>query len=237
MAGHSKWSQIKRAKGKTDAQRAKIFTKLGREIAVAVKLGGSDSNANARLRDCIAKARSSNMPMENITRSIKKASGELGSINYETIVYEGYGVDGVAVIVETLTDNKNRTASDVRHIFDKYGAGLGVSGCVGFLFETKGILRLEADSKRDEDTVMMDALEAGADDVIRTEDFFEISCNTEKFSSVRETLESKGYQFFSSAIEKVPVTTIEVKDTDKFTKMLDFFEDNDDVQNVYHNGK
>ncbi|MCL2847190.1 MAG: YebC/PmpR family DNA-binding transcriptional regulator [Firmicutes bacterium] len=237
MAGHSKWSQIKRAKGKTDAQRAKAFTKLGREIAVAVKLGGSDPSSNSRLRDCIAKAKSANMPTDNITRSIKKASGELGAINYDTIIYEGYGVDGVAVIVETLTDNKNRTAGDVRHIFDKYGAGLGVSGCVGFLFEAKGVLRGEIGSKFNEDTVIIDAIEAGADDVAIGEDSFDIFTSSQDFSSVREALENRGYQFFSSGVERVPSTTVEVTDTDKFTKMLDFFEDNDDVQNVYHNAK
>ena len=245
MAGHSKWSKIKREKGKTDAQRGKLFTKIGREIAVAVKMGGADPAANARLKDCISKARSNNMPMDNITRSIKKASGELGSINYENITYEGYGVDGVAVIVETLTDNKNRTAADVRHIFDKYGAGLGAPGCVSFMFDTKGVLRLDAKGI-DEDTLMLEALELGADDVEYSSDSdsdgsdsseeFIIKTAPDALYTIAEQLEKKGYKPSSSAIEKIPTATAEVKTPEKFTKMLDFFEDNDDVQEVYHNG-
>jgi len=234
MAGHSKWSTIKRAKGKTDAARGKVFTKIGRELAVAVKQGGADLSTNARLRDVVAKAKAANMPNDNITRSIKKASGELGAINYESIVYEGYGVDGIAVIVECLTDNKNRTAGEVRHIFDKYGAGLGTSGCVSYMFEEKAILRIEKQALN-EDHVMMDALDAGAEDFATTDEYFEVFTQTASLSSVREVLEAKGYVFVSGAIERIASSSATVVQADKFMKMLDAFDENDDVQNVYHN--
>jgi len=235
MAGHSKWSQIKRAKGKTDVARGKIFTKLGREIAVAVKLGGTDPNANSRLRDAIAKAKAENMPNDNIARGIKKAAGELSSINYESMIYEGYGPGGVAIIVETLTDNKNRTAAEMRHIFDKYGGSMGVTGCVSYLFEEKGVLVIEKKKGIDEDAVMMDSLDAGAEDMINEEDVFEITTSSADFSKVRENLEKKGYKFISASIEKIPSTTAKTTDLVKFEKMLDLFDENDDVQNVYHN--
>ena len=237
MSGHSKWATIKRAKGKTDAARGKVFTKIGREIAVAVKLGGSDPASNSKLRDVISKAKAANMPNDNIQRSIKKASGELGSINYESIVYEGYGVSGVAVIVETLTDNKNRTASDVRHIFDKCGGSMGTNGCVSYLFETKGIIVIEKKAGMDDDEVMMDAIDCGADDFVVGEGVYEISTSQASFSQVREALESKGYEFLSAETDKIPANTVDLDDDNlvKFRRMLDLLDDNDDVQNVFHN--
>ncbi len=237
MSGHSKWATIKRAKGKTDAARGKVFTKIGREIAVAVKLGGADPNANSKLRDVIAKAKTANMPNDNIQRGIKKAAGELGSINYETIIYEGYGPGGVAVIVETLTDNKNRTASEVRHIFDKSGGSMGTTGCVSYLFDTKGVLVIEKTPKSDEDQIMMDALDAGAEDFSADGDAFEVITAPEQFSVVRETLEGKGYAFVQSGVEKIPQNYVTPSDTDKFVRMLDQFDENDDVQEVYHNAE
>ena len=237
MSGHSKWATIKRAKGKTDAARGKVFTKIGREIAVAVKLGGADPNANSKLRDVIAKAKTANMPNDNIQRGIKKAAGELGSINYETIIYEGYGPGGVAVIVETLTDNKNRTASEVRHIFDKSGGSMGTTGCVSSLFDTKGVLVIEKTPKSDEDQIMMDALDAGAEDFSADGDAFEVITAPEQFSVVRETLEGKGYAFVQSGVEKIPQNYVTPSDTDKFVRMLDQFDENDDVQEVYHNAE
>lgn len=237
MSGHSKWATIKRAKGKTDAARGKVFTKIGREIAVAVKLGGADPNSNSRLRDVIAKAKSANMPNDNISRGIKKAAGELGAINYETIVYEGYGPGGVAVIVETLTDNKNRTAGEVRHIFDKSGGSMGTAGCVSYLFDTKGVLVIEKTPKLGEDAVMMDALDAGAEDFSAEGEAYEVITAQGDYTSVREALEGKGYVFLSSGIEKIPQNYVMPSDIEKFVRMLDQFDENDDVQNVYHNSE
>ena len=239
MSGHSKWSTIKRAKGKTDAARSAVFTKIGREIAVAVKAGGADPNSNSSLRAIIAKAKAANMPNDNINRSIKKASGELGSINYESNVYEGYGVNGIAVIVETLTDNKNRTGGDVRHIFDKCGGSLGTTGCVSYMFESKGIIVIEKTDKMDDDEMMMVALDAGADDFSVDEDVYEIVTTPDSFNEVREKLENQGYTFLKSEVSKIPNMTVSV-DGDaaiKFTRMLDMFEENDDVQNVFHNAE
>ena len=237
MSGHSKWATIKRAKGKTDAARSRVFTKIGREIAVAVKLGGPDPNSNASLRGVIAKAKAANMPNDNITRSIKKASGELGSINYESIVYEGYGVSGVAVIVETLTDNKNRTGGDVRHIFDKCGGALGTNGCVSYMFESKGVIAIEKTSGMDDDEMMMVALDAGADDFSEEDGVYEILTTPDNFATVRDNLENQGYSFIRSEIDRIPNMTVDLDDAaiEKITRMLDMFEDNDDVQNVYHN--
>lgn len=237
MSGHSKWATIKRAKGKTDAARSRVFTKIGRELAVAVKMGGPDPDSNASLRGVIAKAKAANMPNDNISRSIKKASGELGSINYESIVYEGYGVNGVAVIVETLTDNKNRTGGDVRHIFDKCGGSLGTNGCVSYMFESKGVLDIEKTDKMDDDEMMMTALEAGADDFNIEDGIYEILTSPENFNSVRETLESAGFSFVRSEIDRIPNMTVDLDDAaaEKIVRMLDLFEDNDDVQSVYHN--
>lgn len=237
MSGHSKWSTIKRKKGAIDAARGKIFTKIGREIAVAVKAGGADPASNARLRDVIAKAKAQNMPNDNISRSIKKASGELGSINYESITYEGYGTNGVAVIVECLTDNKNRTASDVRHIFDKHGGSMGTTGCVSYMFETKGVLAVEKKPGDDDDEMMMTAIDCGADDFNVADGVYEITTSPADFSAVREALEAKGIAFVSSEIDRIPTNTVGVDEDNlpKLMRMLDAFEDNDDVQNVYHN--
>ncbi len=237
MSGHSKWATIKRAKGKTDAARSKVFTKIGRELAVAVKLGGADPDSNASLRGVIAKAKAANMPNDNIQRSIKKASGELGSINYESIVYEGYGTNGVAVIVETLTDNKNRTGGDVRHIFDRCGGALGTNGCVSYMFESKGVLDIEKTDKMDDDEMMMTALDAGADDFSVDGNAYEVLTSPENFNTVRDALEAKGYSFVRSEIDRIPNMTVDLDDeaAEKIIRMLDLFEDNDDVQNVYHN--
>lgn len=237
MSGHSKWATIKRAKGKTDAARSKVFTKIGRELAVAVKLGGADPDSNASLRGVIAKAKAANMPNDNIQRSIKKASGELGSINYESIVYEGYGTNGVAVIVETLTDNKNRTGGDVRHIFDRCGGALGTNGCVSYMFESKGVLDIEKTDKMDDDEMMMTALDAGADDFSVDGNVYEVLTSPENFNNVRDALEAKGYSFVRSEIDRIPNMTVDLDDeaAEKIIRMLDLFEDNDDVQNVYHN--
>lgn len=237
MSGHSKWANIKRQKGKADAVRGKIFTKIGREIAVAVKAGGADPNSNAKLRDVIAKAKAANMPNDNITRSIKKASGELGAINYESITYEGYGPGGVAVIVECLTDNKNRTAADVRHIFDKSGGSMGTNGCVSYLFDSKGVLIIEKKAGMDDDEMMMTAIDCGADDFNVGEGAYEILTDVGAFSAVREGLEKLGYAFVSSEIDRIPQNSVAVDEATmpKLMRMLDNFEDNDDVQNVYHN--
>ena len=238
MSGHSKWNNIKRKKEKADGAKAKIFTKIGRELTVAVKEGGSaDPAANSRLRDCIAKAKAANVPNDNIERIIKKAAGDGNADNYEDVTYEGYGPCGVAVIVEALTDNRNRTAADVRHAFDKYGGNLGTTGCVSFMFNKKGVIVIEQEGL-DEDTVMTDALEAGASDFAADEDVFEISTEPADFSGVREDLEKKGYAFVSAEVEMVPDTYTAIADPEvvvKMQKMLDLLEDNDDVQNVWHN--
>ena len=236
MSGHSKWSTIKRKKGANDAQRAKIFTKLAREITVVVKAGGPDPDNNSKLKDIIAKARSNNMPNDNIMRTIKKAAGETGGDNYEDIVYEGYGPNGVAVIVETLTDNRNRTAADMRHYFDKFHGNLGQTGCVSFMFDRKGVIIIEADGQ-DEDALMMDALDAGAEDFAAEEGYYEITTDPDSCSTVREALEGK-YSISSAEVEMVPQTTVELKaedDVKNMGKLLEMLEDNDDVQNVYHN--
>lgn len=238
MSGHSKWSTIKRKKEKTDGARAKIFTKIGRELAVAVKEGGSaDPAANSKLKDCIAKAKANNVPNDNIERIIKKAAGEGGADNYENCTYEGYGPSGVAVIVEALTDNRNRTAGDVRHYFDKFGGNLGTTGCVSFMFNRKGVIVIEREG-RDEDAVMNDALECGAADFQADEDVFEVFTEFEDFSAVRDDLEKKGYDFISAEVEMVPDTYTKIENeelTVKMQKLLDMLEDNDDVQNVWHN--
>lgn len=239
MSGHSKWATIKRQKGKTDAARGKVFTKIGREIAVAVKFGGPDPSTNSKLRDVIAKAKANNMPGDNITRSIKKASGELGSINYETITYEGYGPGGTAVIVETLTDNKNRTASDVRHIFDRSGGSMGTNGCVSYLFSNKGIIIIEKKDGMDDDEVMMAALDAGAEDFNIEDGSYEVLTDPNEFSSVREKLENAGYEFVSAEVSMIPSNYISLDEDNlkKVMRMLDSFDESDDVQNVYHNAE
>jgi len=239
MSGHSKWANIKNKKEKTDSQRGKIFTKIGREIAIAVKEGGGDPANNSKLRDVIAKAKANNMPNDNITRSIKKATGELGSVNYEEITYEGYGPGGVAVIVEVVTDNRNRTAAEMRHIFDKSGGSMGATGCVNWMFDRKGVIVVERSASIDEDEIMMAAVDAGAEDFVALDDAFEIYTSPADFSGVRETLEQAGYEFISAELQMLPQNTVNVQDEEtiqKIQKLLERFDDNDDVQDVFHNG-
>ena len=239
MSGHSKWANIKNKKEKTDAQRGKIFTKIGREIAIAVKEGGSDPSNNSKLRDVIAKAKAGNMPNDNISRSIKKAAGELGSVNYEEITYEGYGPGGTAVIVEVVTDNRNRAAADVRHIFDKNGGSMGSSGCVGWMFDKRGVMIIERSASIDEDELMMAALDAGAEDFIPQDDVYEVYTSVSDFSAVREALESAGYGFLSAELSMIPQNTVDISAdpemVQKVERLLERLEDNDDVQEVYHN--
>jgi len=238
MSGHSKWHNIQAKKGKADAQRGAVFTKIGREIAIAVREGGANPESNGKLRDIIAKAKANNMPNDNIQRSIKKASGELSNVVYEEITYEGYAPGGVAVIVDTISDNRNRTASDIRHCFAKYGGNLGTTGSVGFMFDERGVLVVEREPGSDEDEMMMTALDAGAEDVKVEEEVYEIYTAPNDFSTVREALEKQGLTFLSADVQKIPQNTVEVTDPDtilKIQKMLDLLEENDDVQNVYHN--
>ena len=238
MSGHSKWHNIQAKKGKMDAKRGKIFTKIGKEIIVAVKNGGSSPESNAKLRDVIAKAKAANMPNDNIARAIKKAEGEMNSVNYETIVYEGYGPSGVAVIVETLTDNKNRSAGNVRSAFTKGGGNMGTTGCVGFMFQEKGEIVIEK-GDLDEEEVMMMALDAGAEDFQAEDEVFVVYTEPDSFGEVREALESQGIEFLEAGVKMVPDTTSELNEEDakKFQKMLDLLEDDDDVQEVYHNAE
>ena len=238
MSGHSKWHNIQAKKGKADAQRGAVFTKIGREIAIAVREGGANPESNGKLRDIIAKAKANNMPNDNIQRSIKKASGELSNVVYEEITYEGYAPGGVAVIVDCISDNRNRTASDVRHCFAKYGGNLGTTGSVGFMFDERGVLVVEKTPGSDEDEMMMTALDAGAEDVNVEEDVYEILTAPNDFSAVREKLEQQGLTFLSAEVQKIPQNTVAVTDPDtilKIQKMLDLLEENDDVQNVFHN--
>lgn len=240
MSGHSKWANIKVKKGKTDAIRGKIFTKIGREIAIAVREGGGNPESNSKLRDVIAKAKSNNMPNDNIQRSIKKAAGELGKVEYEEITYEGYGPGGVALIVETITDSRNRTASDVRHCFSKNGGTLGVTGSVSFMFDKKGVLVIERTPDSDEDELMMTVLDAGAEDMQTLDDAFEVTTDPNDFSAVREKLESEGISFLSAEVQMIPQNTVEPADgetLEKIQKLLEMLEDNDDVQNVWHNAE
>ncbi len=237
MSGHSKWANIKRKKEATDGARAKIFTKIGREMMVCIKEGGPDPNNNSRLRDLIAKAKSNNVPNDNIDRMLKKAAGDSDKNNYETLIYEGYGPCGIAVIVECLTDNKNRTAGDIRHYFDKFGGNLGTTGCVSFMFSTKGVIVLEYNGQ-DEDKVMEDCFEAGATDFNIEDDVIEVTCEPSDVSSAREALTGLGYTVVSAEVEQIPSTYTKLEDEDAIKKMnllLENLEDNDDVQNVYHN--
>ncbi len=237
MSGHSKWSTIKRKKEKTDNQRAKVFTKIGREIAVAVREGGPDPAGNSKLKDVIAKAKANNVPNDNIERIIKKAAGDTSADNYEEIIYEGYGPCGIAVVVEALTDNRNRTAGDVRHYFDKYGGNMGQSGSVMFMFNRQGVILIEKEGV-DEEKLMEDALEAGAVDFLTDGDVFDIRTEPTDVGAIREQLESKGYTLISSEAEYVPSTYTRIDNPDDIKamgKMLEMFEDNDDVQAVWHN--
>ncbi len=237
MSGHSKWKNIMHKKEKTDAQRAKIFTKIGKEMAIAVKEGGPDPVSNSKLASLIAKAKANNVPNDNIDRIIKKASSADGA-EYEEIVYEGYGPCGVAVIVEATTDNRNRTASDVRHYFDKFGGNLGTTGCVSFMFTEKGVIVIENDGKIDEDQLMEDALEAGAADFASEDGVFEISTETDDLEAVRAALADKGYAIISADTDKIPasyVTLTGEDDIKNMNKLIEALEDNDDVIEVYHN--
>ncbi len=236
MSGHSKWHNIQAKKGKADAARGKIFTKLGRELAVAAK-GNPNPSTNSKLADVIAKAKAANMPNENIERSIKKAAGEMGDKDYKELTYEGYGVGGAAVIVTTLTDNINRTAGDVRAIMSKHGGSLGTTGSVSYMFDNKGLIVIERTPKLDEDTVTEYAIEAGADDVVASEDAFEVYTSPAAFSEVRKYLEDKGLSFLQAEISMIPQNkiTLEGEKLETFLKMLDKLEENDDVQQVYHN--
>ena len=238
MSGHSKWATIKRQKGANDAQRGKIFTKIGREIAVAVKAGGPDPDTNAKLKDAIAKAKSNNMPNDTIMRSIKKAAGDTNADNYEDIIYEGYGPKGIAVIVEALTDNRNRTAADMRHYFDKFGGNLGTSGCVMFMFDQKGVIVIENTGDIDEEKLMMDALEAGADDVDMGTECFEITTSPADFSVVRDAIEKLGYDIIEAEVQYIGQTEVALtdeKDILMMEKLIEHLEDCDDVQYVWHN--
>ncbi len=236
MSGHSKWNNIKRKKEKTDGQKAKIFTKVGREISVCVREGGSDPNSNGKLRDLIAKAKSLNVPNDNIQRIIKRAEGGEKD-NYESITYEGYGPSGVAMMVETLTDNRNRTAANLRHYFDKFGGNLGNVGCVGFLFTQKGVILLDGEGL-DEEKVMEDCFDAGAEDFDMGDEVVEVTTSPDDFSAVRQALEDKGYSFISADVAYVPSTQTRLTDEEdmkNMTKLLDALDDDDDVQNVWHN--
>ena len=240
MSGHSKWHNIQKTKGAADAKRAQTFTKIAREIIVAVKQGGSGDPANnSSLAQVIAKAKAANMPNDNIKRTIDKALGAGNTDDYESITYEGYGPSGVAIIVETMTDNRNRTAGDVRHYFDKYVANMGAAGCVSWSFDKKGVIVIsDEDDELDEDTVMMDALEAGADDVEKDGEVYEVTTDPDAFQQVFDALEKAGYKFVSAQVEMVPqnyITVTDEGDIKNLNKMLEMFEDNDDVQNVWHN--
>ena len=240
MSGHSKWHNIQKTKGAADAKRSQIFTKIAREMIVAVKTGGSGDPANnSRLATVIAKAKAANMPNDNIKRTIDKALGAGNNDNFESVVYEGYGPNGVAVIVEALTDNRQRTAPEIRHYFDKFGKGMGAQGCVSWSFDRKGVIVIDnEEGELDEDTVMMDALDAGAEDMEADGPVFEITTDPDSFNDVVKALEGKGYTFASAEIEMVPqnyITMTSEDDVRSMTKLLDMLEDNEDVQNVWHN--
>jgi YebC/PmpR family DNA-binding regulatory protein len=236
MSGHSKWANIKHKKERMDAQKGKIFTKLTKDIIMAAKEGG-DPETNGKLRDAIEKAKANNLPNDNIQRAIKKGTGELGSGNYEEVVYEGYGPAGTAIIIEALTDNKNRTAGDIRYIFDRSGGSLGESGCVAWMFSKKGLITIEKRENIDEDELALQAIDAGADDFSSEGEEFEILTDPSNFTSVKEALEKSGYELSAAEITMIPQNTIQLNESDyeKFEKMIDKLEENDDVQNVYHN--
>ena len=240
MSGHSKWHNIQAKKGKADAARGKIFTKLGRELLIAVKQGGPDPAGNSKLKDVIAKCKAANMPNDTINNAIKKASGAANSENYEEVVYEGYGPNGVAVIVEASTDNRNRTAADVRHVFDRAGGNLGTTGCVSYMFNKKGVMVVDkAECKQTEDDLMMIALDAGAEDFEADEECYTITTAPEDFSSVREKLEAEGIEFLEAEVQMVPTTYVALDDKaqERMDKLLDNLDELDDVMNVYHNSE
>ena len=237
MSGHNKWSTIKHKKGAADAKRVKLFSKLIKEITLAARLGGGDPDGNPRLRAIIDKARAANMPNDNVTRAIKKGTGEIEGVTYEEMSFEGYGASGVAVIVDVLTDNKNRTTSAVKSTFDKFGGNLGTPGCVSYMFSKKGVIYIEKSDKVVEDELMEVALDAGMEDMIVYEDSYEILTSPEDFSAVKEQLSNAGYEFVEADIDYLPSmeVTPDAQDITKLTKMIDILEDNDDVQKVYHN--
>lgn len=237
MSGHSKWNNIKHKKEKTDAQKAKVFTKIGKEMTIAVKAGGGDPNTNSRLRDLIAKAKANNVPNDNIERTIKKAMGA-ADVEYEEITYEGYGPGGVAVIVETTTDNRNRTAGEIRHYFDKFKGNLGSTGCVSYLFTAKGVIVILKENIKDEDALMEQALEAGAADFAAEDDVYEIYTEPDDLYAVEDALRTAGYEIESVEQDKIPSTYVALEDEDAIKYMgllLENLDDNDDVVNVYHN--
>jgi len=239
MAGHSKFANIRHRKEKNDAARGKVFTRLGREIAVSVKAGGPDPANNVRLREAIAKAKSENMPNDTIERSIKKAAGDLNAVNFESVAYEGYGPKGVAVIVKALTDNRNRAAANVRNAFTKGGGNMGTSGCVAFLFDQKGLIMVERE-QADEESLMLLAIDAGAEDFIVQEEGYEILTSPEAFSQVREALEGTDISMASAEVTMLPQTITALTDPEdikKMNKLMDLLDDEDDVQDVYHNGE
>ena len=238
MSGHSKWHNIQKTKGAADAKRSATFTKIAKEIIVAVKQGGSGDPANnSRLATVVAKAKAANMPNDNIKRTIDKALGAGNTDNYESVTYEGYGPCGVAVIVEALTDNRQRTAPEIRHYFDKFGKGMGAQGCVSWSFDRKGVIVMDSEDL-DEDTVMMDALDAGADDMQADDEVFEVYTDPDAFNAVVAAMEAKGYTFLEAGVQMVPQNYVKLTDEEdikNMTKLIEFLEDNDDVQNVYHN--
>ena len=238
MSGHSKWHNIAAKKGKADAARGKIFTKLGREIKVAVAQGGPDPAGNSKLKDIIAKCKANNMPNDTINNAIKKAAGEGKTSNYEDITYEGYGTNGVAVIVKASTDNKNRTAADVRHVFDKAGGNLGTTGCVSYMFEQKGVIVIEKEGcPLSEDDLMMEALDAGAEDFSSEDEVYEIKTDPQNFTAVTESLTSKGITFLEAGVQMIPSNYIQLDEqaAEKMQRLIDNLEDLDDVLEVYHN--
>ncbi len=237
MSGHSKWNNIKNKKAKTDAQKGKIFTKIGKEIAIAVRDGGPDPSANSKLRDLIEKAKANNVPNDNIERAIKKASGA-DAVAYEEITYEGYGPSGVAVIVTTATDNRNRTAGEVRHFFDKYGGNMGTSGCVAFMFTDKGVIIIEKDDAIDEDALMEVSLESGAEDFVADDEVYEIYTEPADLAAVKEAIAAAGYTVASAELDKIPSSYVTLESDDDIKNMnllIEHLEDNDDVQDIYHN--
>ena len=240
MSGHSKWHNIQAKKGKADAARGKIFTKLGRELLIAVKQGGPDPAGNSKLKDVIAKCKAANMPNDTINNAIKKASGANNSENYEEVTYEGYGPNGVAVIVEASTDNRNRTAADVRHVFDRAGGNLGTTGCVSYMFNKKGVIVIDkANCSKSEDDLMMLALDAGAEDFESDDECYTITTSPEDFSKVRESLEAEGIEFLEAEVQMVPTTyvTLDEKAQERMEKLLENLDELDDVMNVYHNSE
>ncbi len=237
MSGHSKWNNIKNKKAKTDAQKGKVFTKIGKEIAIAVRDGGPDPASNSKLRDLIEKAKANNVPNDNIERAIKKASGA-DAVAYEEITYEGYGPSGVAVIVTTATDNRNRTAGEVRHFFDKYGGNMGTSGCVAFMFTDKGVIIIEKDDAIDEDALMEVSLESGAEDFVADDEVYEIYTEPADLAAVKDAITAAGYTVASAELDKIPssyVTLESEEDIKNMNLLIEHLEDNDDVQDIYHN--